>query len=457
MVVSQFLLSTLPIGKPPSDWNVASLKQVTSKIGSGATPRGGAKVYRSNGISLIRSQNVHDHKFTLEGLAFIGEVEASKLNNVIVESGDVLLNITGDSIARCCLVPDWCLPARVNQHVAILRPTKELNSIYLQKYLTLPQVKEYMLGHDAGGTRRALTKGNIENFLIPLPPLYEQKAIAHILGTLDDKIELNRKMNRTLEAIARAIFKSWFVDFDPVKAKSEGRQPVGMDADTAALFPDSFEPSELGDIPKGWRVIEADKVSEIGIGKTPPRKEKQWFSKNPSDVRWMSIKDLGASQLFISSSSEFLTREAVDKFNIRIIPNNTVVVSFKLTVGRVAITDGEMLSNEAIAHFKLVDPALVSEKYLYFYLKGFNYESLGSTSSIATAINSKIIKKLLVIIPPKPIIECYDHLVQNIFEHIKLIQSQSRYLATIRDTLLPKLMSGEIRVKEAEKIVEEVM
>ena len=213
-------------------------------------------------ISLIRSQNVYDHEFTPEGLAYIDDSAAYKLRRVNVEKDDVLLNITGDSIARCCIVPKWVLPARVNQHVAIIRPSDKLNSIFLQKYLSHPQVKAYMLRHDSGGTRKAITKGHIGSFLIPLPPLDEQNRIAHILGTLDDKIELNRQMNETLEAIARAIFKSWFVDFDPVRAKLEGRKPVGMDSETAALFPAEFQDSALGKIPKGRAVGTLGEIAE---------------------------------------------------------------------------------------------------------------------------------------------------------------------------------------------------
>ena len=175
---------------------------------------------------MIRSQNVYDHEFSKHGLAHIDESAAYKLRRVDIQEDDVLLNITGDSVARCCVVPKWTLPARVNQHVAIIRTSDRLNSTFLQKYLSAPRVKAYVLGHDSGGTRKALTKAHIESFLVPLPPLPEQRRIANILGSLDDKIELNRQMNETLEAMARAIFKSWFVDFDPVRAKVEGREPV---------------------------------------------------------------------------------------------------------------------------------------------------------------------------------------------------------------------------------------
>ena len=143
-------------------------------------------------------------------------------------------------------------------------------------------------------------------------------------------------------------------------------------------------------------ICRAEEYFEIGIGKTPPRKEHQWFTTNPSDVTWVSISDMGNCGTFISQSSEQLTREAIDRFNIRIIPNNTVLLSFKLTVGRVAITHGEMTTNEAIAHFKTDKPFI--NGYLYCYLKDFNYQTMGSTSSIATAVNSKIIKAMPFVI-----------------------------------------------------------
>ena len=268
MEIDELFLKTMPLGPPPNDWDAVRLADVTSLISTGATPRGGKRVYQSEGISLIRSQNVYDHEFTPKGLAYIDDSAAYKLRRVNVEKDDVLLNITGDSIARCCIVPKWVLPARVNQHVAIIRPSDKLNSIFLQKYLSHPQVKAYMLRHDSGGTRKAITKGHIESFLIPLPRLDEQNRIAQILGTLDEKIELNRQMNETLEAIARAIFKSWFVNFDPVRAKMEGRKPAGMDSETAALFPSTFQDSTLGKIPKGWEVEQIGNIVEIVKGRS---------------------------------------------------------------------------------------------------------------------------------------------------------------------------------------------
>ena len=188
----------------------------------------------------------------------------------------------------------------------------------------------------------------------------------------------------------------------------------------------------------------AGEYFDIAIGKTPPRKEHQWFTNNQSDVTWVSISDMGSCGTYISRSSEQLTQAAIDKFNIKVIPNNTVLLSFKLTVGRIAITHGKMTSNEAIAHFKTDKPFI--NEYLYCYLKGFNYQTMGSTSSIATAVNSKIIKAMPFVIPADDEISHFHSIVGPMFEQILNKQLENASLVEIRDALLPRLMSGELDV-----------
>lgn len=348
--------------------------------------------------------------------------------------------------------------ACLGQRTVLIRTNKEkLDSRYLLYLLLTPQMRYKMMSKSEGSTVSHLNMSDIRNLEIPkLPPLSEQKAIAHILSSFDNKIELNRQMNETLEAMARAIFKSWFVDFDPVSAKRSGRQPAGMDTAMADLFPDEFEESSLGLIPKGWLYKPAETICSVGIGKTPPRKESEWFSSSPDDIRWVSIRDMGESGTFIFDTKEYLVSEAITRFNVRVVSDHTVLLSFKLTIGRVAITDGEMTTNEAIAHFKLDNQIDISSEYLYLYLKIFDYNQLGSTSSIAEAINSKIIKAMPILIPNCELMNKFTNQVANIFSKIKNNQRESYTLATLRDTLLPKLMSGEIRVKEAEKIMEKL-
>ncbi|NOU49755.1 hypothetical protein HG263_04300 [Pseudoalteromonas sp. JBTF-M23] len=175
------------------DYSTEPLSTLANKIGSGATPKGGQKAYKESGVSLIRSLNVHDLEFKPAGLAFIDDDQAEKLRNVVVERGDVLLNITGASIARCCVAPNEYLPARVNQHVCIIRPTLELDSLYLNYLLTSPKFKALLLFQGAGGaTRQALTKVMVSNLDIPRPPLEEQVKLV-------DKMNLLCKKNRDLK------------------------------------------------------------------------------------------------------------------------------------------------------------------------------------------------------------------------------------------------------------------
>ena len=193
-------------------------------------------------------------------------------------------------------------------------------------------------------------------------------------------------------------------------------------------------------------ICRADEYFDISIGKTPPRKEPQWFSTNPQDVTWVSISDMGTCGLYISSSSEQLTKQAVERHNVKVVPDNTVLLSFKLTVGRIAITNGEMTTNEAIAHFK-TDKKEINE-YLYCYLKYFNYQTMGSTSSIATAVNSKIIKGMPFIVPTNDELEEFHGFAAPMFAKVKANQIETDNLTALRDTLLPKLMSGELDVSD---------
>lgn len=190
------------------------------------------------------------------------------------------------------------------------------------------------------------------------------------------------------------------------------------------------------------RICLSGEYFDISIGKTPPRKEPQWFSENSADCVWVSISDMGNCGLYISDSSEYLTYEAVKKFNVKIVPDNTVLLSFKLTVGRIAITDGSMTTNEAIAQFKTDNPEI--NEYLYCYLKDFNYQTMGSTSSIATAVNSKIIKGMPFIIPTDEELVAFHGFAAPLFAMIKSKQQENVRLGTLRDTLLPKLIAGKI-------------
>lgn len=281
--------------------------------------------------------------------------------------------------------------------------------------------------YNEGTSIPSLRTETLNRLDLPIPDLDYQNRVLSILSSIDKKIEINEKINKNLLSIADAIYKKEFQNFDTYSE-------------------DELIASDFGLIPKNWHYKTLDEISDVGIGKTPPRKETWWFSEQEG-VKWVSIKDLGNSGTYIFETSEYLTNEAIEKFNVKLIPINTVILSFKLTVGRIGITTEEMVTNEAIAHFKLSENSVITKEYLYLYLKNFNYEELGSTSSIAKAINSKIVKKIPILIPNNKINEFKD-LFENLFNKIKSNQLEINKLTKLRDTLLPKLMSGEIDVSE---------
>ncbi|MFW1319123.1 restriction endonuclease subunit S [Vibrio parahaemolyticus] len=318
----------------------------------------------------------------------------------------------------------------------------------------------FINGAKGGSAQAGANAKVIGTYDILLPPLVVQRQIVSCIKSFNDKIANNTAMNQTLEKISQRIFKSWFIDFDPVKANKEGVAFDGLSPEIQALFPSEFEDSELGMIPKGWNVDKISKLSNVAIGKTPPRKQPQWFevSPNENNTKWISIKDMGSNGMYSLRSSECLTNEAIDKFNVKLIPENTVLLSFKLTLGRLSITTEECATNEAIAHFKLDDKHnKLSTGFIYFYLKNFNFNLLGSTSSIATAINSKMVKDIPVLYSNDAVMFQFTKTVEPLIAKIKLNAMQIDKLERIRDRLLPKLISGQITVGEAQKELAEAI
>ena len=197
-------------------------------------------------------------------------------------------------------------------------------------------------------------------------------------------------------------------------------------------------------VPEGWEKKRADSFFDITIGKTPPRSEQHLFTSGKKGIPWVSISDMGKSGIFIYNTNEKLTGEAINLCNVKVVPAGTILVSFKLTVGRVSIVSSDMATNEAIAHFCIKDD--FCRAYTYCYLKNFEYDVLGNTSSISKAVNSKIIKAMPFVMPEKKIVEKFSMIVKPLFDGIKNKQRSISLLQEARDRLLPKLISGEIQV-----------
>jgi type I restriction enzyme S subunit len=437
------------------------LKEACVKIGSGATPRGGKEAYRGGATALIRSQNVYNDLFSYDGLAYIDDAQAEELANVVVCEGDVLLNITGDSVARCCRAPADVIPARVNQHVAIIRPDASLlHAGFLRYVLVSPEYQHHLLAlASAGATRNALTKGMIEALEVPLPPLPEQKRIAHVLGTLDDKIELNRRMNATLESISRALFKSWFVDFDPVRQKAAGKQPVGMDAQTAALFPDSFEDSEIGSIPQGWHVRKLkDLTSKLGSGSTPRGGSEVYVDRGPAIIRSQNIYD---NEFCWAGLARLSDKSANELKNVEVLTDDVLMNITGDSILRTCVVDPAALPARVNQHVAIIRAIKgIPPRYLHLYLVRDSMKSflLGlSAGATRHAITKGHLESIDVLKPCDQVLAAFERLTSPWFTLIDNSRSQSRTLAALRDTLLPKLLSGELRVPDDEQAVEEAI
>ena len=434
------MASEAPIEHDPR-WPVVSLADIATKIGSGATPKGGADAYLPTrvGFALVRSQNVFDRRFDHTGLAFITDEQADGLRGVVLQARDILLNITGDGITfgRACMVPTDVFPACVNQHVSIVRvDPRRADAGYVLAFLTRPEVKQYIESFNAGGSRRAVTKGHIESFRLPLPPLSEQRAIAHILGTLDDKIELNRRMSETLEAMARALFKSWFVDFDPVRAKAEGRDP-GLPKPLADLFPARLVDSELGEIPEGWEVKPVgDHMVNFDSKRVP-------VSGAERSKRQGTYPYHGAAGVL-----DYVDDYLFDGIYLLVGEDGSVVQSNELAVTQYVW--GKIWVNNH-AHV-LQGRGAVSTEQLYLY---FHFEPVAPyvTGAVQPKLSQGRMNTMPFVFAGEDLCRAFERAIQPWFTKLRASVGETKTLAVVRDALLPKLISGELRVKDAERFI----
>ena len=411
------------MGGVSMEWKEVTLGEVSSKIGDGL--HGTPKYDEEGSYFFINGNNLNCGQIIIKDDTKRVGIDEFVKNQKELNEQTILVSINGTigNVAKYNNEP--CILGKSACYINVI---KEVDKEFIYYVLTSANFKRNITNEATGTTIKNVSLKQMREYKFNIPcNLADQRRIASILSSLDRKIELNNKINADLEEMAQAIFKNWFVDFEPFK---DGK----------------FVDSELGMIPEGWKVGKADDFYQINIGKTPPRKEHQWFSTNPADKIWVSIANMGNSGIFISDSSEYLTKEAVDRHNIIMVPKNTILLSFKLTVGRVAIADKELTTNEAIARFILSDDKYM--EYLYLYLKKYDYNSLGSTSSIATAVNSKTIKGMQMLQPSDNVIDAFHIQVNPIFEKIRSLTKENSRLSFLRDTLLPRLMSGELEVPE---------
>jgi len=315
-----------------------------------------------------------------------------------------------------------------------------LSPDYLMMWFSRSEFDRHACFLAVGGVRGSLEWDDFLEMELPVPSIEKQREIVKEYNTIVNRITLNEQLNQKLEETAQALYKHWFVDFE---FPNENGQPY-------KTYGGKMEYDEELDqeIPEGWEVNTLGSEFDISIGRTPPRIETHWFNRGNNGLKWVSIKDLGINGSYILTTEESLTDDAIIKFNVPIIPKNTAILSFKMSVGIVSITTEEMLSNEAIAHIKINDNTKVTTEFIYCYLKNFHFNSLGTTSSIVNSINSTMVKAMKVSIPDSSTLLRFNGKLNSILKHKKNLELQNMKANELLTVLLARISSSKIKHTE---------
>jgi len=401
-----------------------------------------------NGVPVISGQHLRGSKVDDRvGFNFICEEHAEKLKNANVQRGDIIFTHAGN-IGQVAYVPENSKYERyvISQRQFYMRcdRTKALPEFVVAYFKTLEgQHKLLANTSQVGVPSIAQPVTYLRTIEIPLPPLPEQRAIAYILGTLDDKIELNRRMNETLEAMARALFKSWFVDFDPVRAKMEGRwrkgeSLPGLPAHLWDLFPARLVDSELGEIPEGWEVKPIDHEFDLVMGQSPPGE---------------TYNDTGKGMPFYQGRADFDARFPKRRVFCtapsRFAKAGDTLISVRAPVGGINMAGEDCAIGRGVAAAR---HKCGSRSYTYQYIQSLKevFNRFEAEGTVFGSISKKDFQEIRCVAPPARVITSFEQQISPIDNRIEVTTRESRTLAALRDTLLPKLISGELRVKDAE-------
>lgn len=408
-----------------------------------------ASDYSDCGTPVIMPANLRKNGIVEDGIARVSDNHVERLSNHQLILNDIVFPRRGD-VSRYAIISDhyqgWlcgtgCLRIRFGINEII-------DPIFLGYWLGTATVEQWLLNNAVGTTMPNLNTSILKALPVPLPPLREQRAIAEVLGSLDDKIEANRRQNETLEATARAIFKSWFVDFDPVHARANGEAPAGMDAETAALFPDSFEESELGLIPSGWGVVPIGEAVETVGGSTPSTKEPAYW--DDGKIHWTTPKDLSSlSSPVLLDTDRKITELGLQQISSGLLPRGTLILSSRAPVGYLAIAEIPVAINQGYIAMLCNDdfPSL----YALFWTEA-NLDVLKNRASGTTfqEISKRNFRPIPALIPSSGVLKQFVAIVEPIYKQIVRNLEEASTLAETRDALLPRLVSGKLRVGEVE-------
>ena len=435
----------------PDGWRYESLGDLVEERGvSYGIVQPGSEA--SDGVPIVRVNNIRNGRIDTTDMLKVGADIEAKFQRSRLRGGEVLLTLVG-TLGEVAIVPDNLRGWNVARAVGVIPVRKDPGSIWVSICLRSAFIQHCIRTWATTTVQATFNLRDLAKLPIPIPPTETREAIAAVLGALDDKIELNRRMNATLEAMARALFQSWFVDFDPVRAKLDGRQPAGMDADTAALFPEHLEDSPLGHIPHGWSLKTIDELAErVAMG--PFGSDIKVSTFVPEGIPVISGQHLRGT-LLDDSEFNFVTVGHADRLNRSNVQRGDVIFTHAGSIGQVAyIPEASRYERYIVSQrqfYMRCNRASVSPFYItsYFKTPEGQHRLLANTSSTGVPSISQpvtYLRQLKMVVPPPALLKVFDMTVGQI--HLKMADNdkQSRTLATLRDTLLPKLLSGELSV-----------
>jgi type I restriction enzyme S subunit len=398
------------------------------------------------GIALIATNCISNDRLfpAYENLRFVSHETYSSWFRSHPEPGDIILTNKGSQNGAICLVPDPVDFVIAQDMVALRADENVIDPLFLFAVLRSAAVQREIKNLDVSGVIPHFKKSDFDKLKLPYPARIVQEAVGRTYFDFCAKIELNRRMNATLEAMARTLFQSWFVDFDPVRAKLDGRPPTALDPATAALFPDSFQDSEAGHIPTGWTIQAVGEVVDCVGGGTPSTAEPKYWEGGTH--HWTTPKDFSSLQApVLLDTDRKLTDAGIAKISSGLLPAGTLLLSSRAPVGYLAIAAIPVAINQGFIALKCNDRAS------NFFMLNWCQTNMTEIESRATGttfaeISKQNFRPIRVVLPPEELMVAFTAKVAPLYAQITANLQQSRTLATLRDTLLPKLLSGKLSV-----------
>ncbi|MFM0140443.1 restriction endonuclease subunit S [Caballeronia grimmiae] len=428
---------------------LATLSEVATFInGDRSTNYPKPEDYVEGGIPFISAADLSGGIVQDLAVKRISSAAYERLRSGKIRNADILFCLRG-SIGKIAFVHGDYAGAIASSLVILRTDSEKVDPLFLYFVLCGEAAQQAAASFNNGSAQPNLSVAQLQKIRIPMPSLDEQKGIVGILGNLDRRISLLRDANATLESIAQALFKSWFVDFDPVRAKADGRDPEGLDAETAGLFPSEYEHSDQGLIPKGWRVGTVADLGSVICGKTPPTSDADNYG---SYTPFITIPDMHG-MLVVTSTARSLSRKGADGQSKKYLPAGAVCVSCIATPGLVVRVTEESQTNQQIN--SVVPNSRWGKSFPLFALRriGDQVRAGGSGGSVFHNLSKSGFERLRVLLTHEKLAQAFDGIAEPLIEKIIVNQQRAQTLTELRDALLPRLISGQLCLSDAETLL----